>query len=99
MIAFTRTALIAPGRFAEAMNFAQTVNAHIKEHYGQTLELLLPVGGNPNRIAWHGRFESLAQWEAMMGKLMRDQTYLALVASNAAQFLPGSVHDEIWRGV
>jgi hypothetical protein len=30
-------------------------------------------------------------------KLMLDQKYMGLVAKSAKNFIPGSLHDEIWR--
>jgi hypothetical protein len=99
MIAFTRSASIAPGKTADAIRFGQEVAKFIKEKHGITLELLMPIGGNPGRIAWHCRFEGLAQWESLIGKLMADKKYLNLVAQSSDAFLPGSVHDDIWRTI
>ncbi len=86
-------------RGVEALAFAHQVAKHIKEKHGTTLELLMPVGGNPNRIAWLSRYESLAQWESLAAKLLADGDYMALLARNGAHFLPGSAHDEIWRAI
>ena len=30
---------------------------HVKEKYGTAVELLMPIGGDPNRIAWRIGFE------------------------------------------
>lgn len=97
MITFTRSASIAPGKTGEAITFAHQMAKLIKEKYGTTLELLVPIGGNPNRIAWYARYESLAQWEALANKLIADTEYMGAIAKNSATFLPGSVYDEIWR--
>lgn len=97
MITFTRTASIAPGKTREAIAFANQIAKLVKDKYGTTLELLVPVGGNPNRIAWHARYESLAQWEGLAAKLIADSDYMAVIAQNSATFLPGSICDEIWR--
>ena len=99
MITFIRSASIAPGKTSDALAFANQIGRHIKENYGVTVELLMPVGGNPNRIAWRAQYESLAQWEAMAAKLLADTEYLGTIAKNSATFLPGSVHDEIWRTI
>jgi hypothetical protein len=63
MISFTRSASIAPGKTREAMAFAVQIAKLVKDKYGITIEIRLPVGGNPNRIAWHARYESLAEWD------------------------------------
>jgi hypothetical protein len=95
MVTIRRTAAIALGKTGEAIAFANQIAKHLKEKYSTTLELLMPVGVNPARIAWRMGFESLAQWEALVGKIMADADYT--VAKNSATFLPGSVHDDIWR--
>jgi len=99
MIAFTRSASIAPGKTADALRFGHDVAKFVKDKHGITLELLMPIGGNPSRIAWHCRFEGLTQWESLIGKLMADKKYLDLVAKSSDAFLPGSVHDDIWRTI
>ena len=45
------------------------------------------------------RYDSLAQWEALTAKMLADKEYMGMVSHHAATFLPGSVHDEIWRTV
>jgi hypothetical protein len=99
MIAITRTASIAPGKAAFAMRFAHAVAKFVKDKHGTNIDVLLPVGGNPNRIAWYWRLEGLEQWEALTGKLMTDKKYMDLVAKNSDAFLAGSIHDEIWRSI
>ncbi len=99
MVTIMRTAAIAPGKTGDAIAFANQIAKHIKEKYGTTVELLMPVGGNPGRIAWRMGYESLAQWETLAAKLMADSDYMAAIAKNSATFLPGSVHDEIWRTI
>jgi hypothetical protein len=99
MIAITRTASIAPGKTSEAVAFGHQVAKYIKEAHGTALEVLMPIGGNPARIAWHARYDSLAQWETLTAKLLADKTYMELVSKHAATFLPGSVRDNIWRTI
>ena len=99
MIAFTRTASIAPGKAANAMRFGHEVAKYVKEKHGTNLEVLLPIVGNPSRIAWYCRFEGLAQWESLIGELMADKKYMDLVAKSSDAFLPGSLHDELWRTI
>jgi len=99
MITILRSASIAPGKVGDAMAFAHKIAAFISENYAVKLELLMPVGGNPNRIAWRADYSNVAEWEILSGKLMADQGYLAIVAANSATFLPGSVHDDIWRTI
>lgn len=99
MIAITRTASIAPGKTSSAIAFGHQVAKYIKDKHGVTLEVLMPIGGNPARIAWHTRYESLAEWEKLTGKLLADKEYMAMVAKHGDTFLPASVHDHIWRTI
>lgn len=97
MIAFVRTANINPGRQASAMEFAKAITAHIKQHYDQQLEVLLPVGGNPQRIAWSTRYKDMAAMEVIRDKLAADMAYWALLEKHSADFQAGSMHDAIWK--
>ena len=99
MIAFHRSAAIAPGKLANTLAFAKEVAAHITATTGTEVSIALPVGGNPNRIAWSTRHNSLADFDTMMLALMADPTYVDLLAKSAENFIPGSVHDEIWRAI
>jgi hypothetical protein len=99
MITFVRSASIAPGKTGEAIAFGQQIGRHIKERYGISVELLMPVGGNPYRIAWRAQYQSLAQWEDLAPKLLADAEYMGMIAKNSATFLPGSVRDELWRTI
>jgi hypothetical protein len=99
MIAFTRTASIAPGKTGDAVAFGHQVAKHMKEKHGTALEVLMPIGGNPARIAWYARYEDLAQLEVLTAKLLADKAYMELVSKHANTFLPGSICDHIWQTV
>jgi len=99
MITITRTVSIAPAKTPNAVAFARQMAKYLREKHGATLEVLMPVGGNPLRIAWRGQYESLAQWESLTAKMLGDKEYFELVATQGDTFLPGSVHDDIWRSI
>ncbi len=99
MITFVRTASIAPGKVGEAIGFAHQSAEFLKAKHGVEIGVSMPIGGNPFRIAWVSMHASLAAFEERLDKISSDPEYLALVASAAAFFLPGSVHDELWRGI
>ena len=99
MITLIRTAAIAPGKTGAALTISQEVVTPFKEKYGVSVEVFTPVGGNFSRIAWHSRYENLAQYDAMYTKAMADKTYWELVSKYSDSFIPGSGLDEIWRGV
>ena len=97
MINFQRTASVAPGKAVPAMLFAREVATYIKGKSGLEVKIGTPIGGNPNRITWFVQYESLAILEDTQAKLTLDQKYMELIAKSADNFIPGSMHDEIWR--
>lgn len=97
MIAFYRSASIAQGKVASALAFAKEISAHIKDKAGVDVSIAVPIGGNPNRVGWAARYDNLAALDAMQTKLMTDAKYMELLGKGADNFIPGSVHDEIWR--
>jgi hypothetical protein len=99
MIYITRTATIAPGKTGDALAFAHNIAKLLKDKHNMALEVMMPVGGNPNRIGWLGRYENLAQWEALVAKLLTDADYMEAVAKAKDTFLPGTVNDDIWRTI
>jgi len=99
MIRFVRTASIAPGKFGDAIAFARQISEFLKRQHGLQLEVMLPVGGNPQRIAWRAEYESLAALDALQAKLLGDREYLDLVAKGSSNFIAGTFNDVIWRTV
>ena len=99
MIAFSRTASIAPGKTAAAIGYAHQIAAYIKTTMGTDLEVLMPIGGNPNRITWSARYQNLAEFEERQMKMAADEKYMHLVSSGAPNFIAGSVFDTLWRVV
>jgi hypothetical protein len=99
MIAFYRTAAIAPGKLASTLAFAKEVAAYITTKTGTEVSVAMPVGGNPNRVGWSTRHESLADFDSVMMTLMSDPAYVEMVAKAADNFIAGSSHDEIWRTI
>jgi hypothetical protein len=99
MITFVRTRNIAPGKFADATAYAQHVTKHVKEKYGVQINISVPIGGNPDRMAFVIAYKNLAELEENAAKLPADADYQKLVGANAQTFLPGSTHDEMWMSV
>jgi len=99
MIAFNRIGKIAPGKTAGAVAFAHEISAYMKDAYKVDLEVMMPIGGNPQRIAWSARYQDLAAFDAVSAKLLGDQRYWAIVAKATDLFLPGSMQDSMWRVV
>jgi hypothetical protein len=99
LVTVIRSASIAPGKTADALAFAHNIATLINNKFDKKLDLMMPVGGNPARIAWRGDYANLSEWETLSAKLLADPEYLALVATTAAFVIPGSVNDDIWRTI
>ena len=99
MIHFYRSAAIAQGKFASALGFAKEISSYLKERHGLDAEVSVPIGGNPNRIAWAAAYPDLAAYEAAMMKLMADANYMEMTRKGAENFLPGSIRDQLWRAI
>jgi hypothetical protein len=63
------------------------------------VEVLVPIGGNPQRVAWSVRYKDLAAYEVVGNKLRDDKQYWEIVSKNSGLFLPGSIRDSFWRVV
>ena len=97
MIRVVRTASIAPGKVGDALAFAKQVSDFIAKKHGVQLQVMLPVGGNPHRVAWRTEYPDLGAMETFQAKLMADPKYVELLAKGGANFIAGSVNDSIWR--
>jgi hypothetical protein len=97
MISFVRTGAIAPGKGTQAFAFGQKIVAYWQSNYHQHVDLLRPIGGNPLRLGLTSNYKDLAEFEKILNKSSADPNYLELLASGADCWIPGSLHDEIWR--
>jgi hypothetical protein len=99
MITFFRTADVAPGQVGAAIEFAKKMQVYFKEAHGIELEVMVPFGGNPLRIAWLGRFPDMTALDALHQRVLGDQQYWNVVNEYQDAFLPGSIDDQIWRAI
>lgn len=99
MITFVRVAGIAPGKTGAAVGFAHEIAAYFKSAYGIELEVLMPVAGNPARVAWSARYPDLATVEKMRGRMLADPAYLAMTTKASELFVGGSLRDDLWHTV
>lgn len=99
MIAFVRTAGIAPGKTGEMMAFAKEIAAYNTKLLGVEVTVLTPIGGNPQRVAWSVRYKDLGALQVAYGKMNADKGYWELVNQHVGCFAPGSLNDVIWQEV
>ena len=99
MIRFVRASSIVPGKLVDALAFAKEVSAYVEKNHNQKLEVMMPVGGNPHRIAWRSEYANLGALEEFQSKTMKDPKFLELLSKAGPIFIPGSVNDSIWRTI
>ncbi len=99
MIAFNRMANIAPGKTIQGIAFAHEIRAHMLQAFKVDLEVMLPIGGNPQRIAWSTRYADLAALDKVNLGVQSDKKFWEILNNSADCFIGGSMHDSIWRGV
>ena len=97
MIRFVRTSSIAPGKLGNALAFARQISEYVGKQYGVEMQLMMPVGGNPHRIAWRAEYANLGAMEEHQSKLMVDPKYIEILAKGGENFIAGSINDAIWR--
>ena len=61
-----------PGKMPEARQLALEFTAHVVENYGHKMEVLSNISGPSSQLHWVGRYESLADLEAMQEKWNKD---------------------------
>lgn len=97
MIAFVRAASIKPGKQVAAMTFAKEISAYLKGSLHMDVEVLRPIGGDPQRVAWSTRYADLAAFEVLSTKMLADAKYWELVNGAADCFIAGSTRDALWQ--
>ncbi len=96
MITLVRTARTLPGKFAEAVVWGKEAAAIFKRVTGKELAFCAAFGGTLGELAWIGQFDSVAQFEGLLPKLMADREY-ATALTTGTMFIAGSGHDQFWR--
>ncbi len=99
MITLIREVGILPGKVAAGVAFAIEINAYVKDKHGLDIEVVRPVGANPQRVAWCARHKDLAALEAATNKLNGDKRFAELAAKSAELWVPGTMQDAIWQSV
>ena len=80
------------------MTFATEIAVFLKASHHLDLEVLRPVGGNPQRVAWSARYADMAAMETTT-RIFADAKYWELLNGAAECFIAGATHDAIWQTV
>ena len=104
MIHFRRTVQIAPGRQADAVARAHEWAAIHKQATGTDWRLSVVTTGTLGRLCVSADFESMGAREVIGAKAGAHPDWIALGAKQGQEerdgtflFVPGSIHDEVWR--
>lgn len=97
MITVVRTVVAMPGKLGELTPVAKEICGIIKRLCGKDVAAGNAIGGNGVEVAWIAQYDSLGQWEEVTLKLMADADYRGLLKKIETLYVPGSVHDHIWR--
>ena len=98
MILSIRQVQVMPGKMGAARAFAAEITEYVKGAHKMDFEIVRPVGGCPQRVAWVGRYKDLAAYEEAMNKLGGDKRFVELSTKTADVWVPGTMQDEIWQG-
>jgi hypothetical protein len=82
MITYVRFYSIMPGKTPDALATAHKIKKHAKDKHGFEVNLMMPIGGNPNRIAFVSTADHLADLEGAFGKIEADAEFQKLTAGN-----------------
>ena len=98
MIRWVRTALIAPGKQADAMAFAKDVCAYVESVTGTKVNFFVQQGGPYGRVCWQSDFDGLGDYEQQIGQLQSDEGFGRKVAKAGADglFIAGHARDSLW---
>ena len=99
MITFVRTAVAAPGKLGEALMWGKEITAIVKRVTGKDMAIANPFGGAVTEVAWIAQWDTVAQADEALSKLMTDRDYVSALSKAANLLVAGSAHDHIWKHV
>lgn len=101
-IRFTRTALIANGRFMEAVAWGKEVCGYVEKKWGTPpLTMWLDSVGQVGMVRWSMDLPDMAAFEKIQNQMLSDPSYWQMVdkAYKSQLFVDGSSHDSLSRQV
>jgi len=99
MITFVRTAVAAPGKLGEALMWGKEITAIVKRVTGKDMAVANPFGGGVTEVAWIAQWDSVAQADEALSKLMTDREYVSALGKAANLLVAGTARDHIWKHV
>ncbi|MCI5125392.1 MAG: hypothetical protein D3925_13195 [Candidatus Electrothrix sp. AR5] len=101
MITSVRTANMNDGKIEAGFIWAVKVAAYISKKFSVDMQAVRNVGGLMGQVHWIARFDSLADYDAVMKKISNDEGYLNFFKEVAEQrlFDAGSLADKIYETI
>ena len=95
MYRFHRSGRVKNGKHTEAITWAKEITEYVKAKYSRPLEVYMQIFGDFTTIHWLDEYKDLSTLESVMGQMMADQQYWAVVNKGAQLFMDGSWNDTI----
>ena len=101
MITLVRTANMNDGQAMAGLAWAVKVATYITENLGVDVQVARNVGGPVNQVHWMANYDSLADFDAAMKRLLNDEGYMELVAEaqEARFYESNSIVDRLYESM
>lgn len=83
MFTYVRTNSMAPGQWTRAMAFAHESAAYLSKLLEVGMRISVPMGGDPNVVAWSAEYESMAAIQAATEKMLGDAKFREMLNQRA----------------
>jgi hypothetical protein len=95
-----RSACIAPGKYAEALQFATEISEFSRKYEGAgNVGIYLDSFGEMGTIRWFVDYENLASLEKVMDQIYADPDWFKKISAAKDLFIEGSTHDVVMRSL
>lgn len=101
MITWVRRADMNDGKTMAGFAWAVKVGAYSTENLGINVQVVRNVGGLVNQVHWVSTYESLAEYDAALKKILADDGYQKLYAEAMEQkfFCASSIVDSLYEAI
>jgi hypothetical protein len=97
MITVVRTASALPGETGDAIAWAKEVARLVKRVTGKEQVVATAFAGLLSDIAWIAQYDNITQFDELRTKVLSDEQYIDALKKARNLFVPGSLHDHVWK--
>jgi hypothetical protein len=98
-ITWIRSAAITPGHVPDAMAFVKKATKLIEDKHGIRIVVSRPLAGNPTRIFWSCRHDSLEAYAREHQTINTDPEFMQMLGAASHYFIAGTTHDELLQTI